>query len=252
LNACKSGPQNKNSSPAEESQSLSFETHREQEVLLLYPEKAEESPRLILTLDLPDLAGPLGVFIQSLLYKGLSPAEYKEGLISFYGNQYNKVAASSVELLESLNWEYTETLDARFLSPRLLVICQSWEYYLGGAHGMREKKYFVVDTDKIEQITLEMLLNDASSLVLKQLIEDELRKLSEIDKQAPLSSGGFFEDTVEIPQNFFLSSKDLSFHWDPYEIAPYVKGPIEVAIPYTAIRDILSASGKSIISDIGK
>jgi hypothetical protein len=57
---------------------------------------------------------------------------------------------------------------------------------------------------------------------------------------------------VRIPENFFLTVLEdvpafpnstghrlgLGFHWDPYEIAPYVYGPIEIVIPYDEIAEM--------------
>ena len=65
---------------------------------------------------------------------------------------------------------------------------------------------------------------------------------------APLSTGYYFEDSVESLENFYLTPRGIGFHWDHYEIAPYSVGPIEIVIPYEDVGELLNSQGKSLIS----
>ncbi|MDR2797145.1 MAG: RsiV family protein [Treponema sp.] len=225
-----------------------FLSHTEQEILLLYPDQEERSPRMTLNITVSDTSGSLGQLIQELLYDGLSPQAYTERLITQYGDQYFDMKSSPMlldeykdQFLGTLNWEYTETLEASAPRPQVLVISRNLEYYLGGAHGMREKRYFVIfqDTHRVQRLVLEDLIEPASRSRLEVLVAQALRSEANLEPDEPLSQGGFFEDTVEVPDNFFLTPEGLGFHWDPYEIAPYVMGSIEVLLPYEQIQDIL-------------
>jgi hypothetical protein len=74
---------------------------------------------------------------------------------------------------------------------------------------------------------------------LLQQVEAELRTLTGIGETAHLQEGGFFENTITIPENFFIVPGGLGFHWDPYEIAPYAMGPIEITIPFEKLQNVL-------------
>lgn len=193
-------------------------------------------------------SGSQGQFIQNFLYDGLSPQAYTERLITQYADQYFAMKNDPAlfdehrdQFLESLNWEYAETWEAGSPWPQVLVISRNLEYYLGGAHGMREKHYFVIlqDTHRMQALTPADLIEPDSWSRLEELVVQALRIEANLEPDEPLSQGGFFQDEVEIPDNFFLTPQGLGFHWNPYEIAPYVMGSMEVLLPYEQIQDML-------------
>lgn len=205
---------------------------------------------MTLNITVLESSGALEQFIQEFLYDGLNPQAYTERLITAYTDQYFAMKNSPLfpdeygdQFPESLNWEYTETWEAGSPWSQVLVISRNLEYYLGGAHGMREKRYFVIfqDTHKVQPAALADIIEPASWPLVEERIAQALRIEANLEPDEPLSQGGFFEDTVEIPDNFFLTSQGLGFHWDPYEIAPYVMGSIEVLLPYEQIQDLLKS-----------
>ena len=49
-------------------------------------------------------------------------------------------------------------------------------------------------------------------------------------------------------ENFFLDSDGITFHYNIYDIAPYVMGAIQIKLPYDAVRHLLNEN--TIISQI--
>ncbi|MDR2485239.1 MAG: RsiV family protein [Treponema sp.] len=241
INACKSEPP-----IAKETQQIGgFPVHAAETVIPLFSENAGHTgPRMAITVDVPDLSGPLKELVRDLLYDGMEPEAYVKELVGFYENDYlrmKEVLEEYPDMSEgSLHWGYRETISTEFPATRIMVISRTKEYYLGGAHGMGEKQYFVINTERKKRLLLEDIVKAGSRSRIQRYIEEELRIFSEIAPDAPLSVGGFFEDQAEPPANFFLTADGLGFHWDPYEIAPYVMGPIEVLIPYKRIRGMLT------------
>jgi hypothetical protein len=86
---------------------------------------------------------------------------------------------------------------------------------------------------------------------LTEKLNEELRKGRELGRNDSLRQDGFFVDQVEFTENFFLSSKGIGFHWDPYEIGPYAMGFVEVVVPYGKIGDILNSLGRSAAREAG-
>jgi hypothetical protein len=160
-----------------------------------------------------------------------------------------ETAAAYPDMPENaLNWVYTETVTGhpRGFAPgfgEFLVVSRSRDYYLGGAHGMTEKRYLVIDPARTEALTLDRIIPPQRREALGERIEAALRRRSveggivpeTTDPAGPLTRWGYFEDTLEIPDNFFLTPEGIGFHWDPYEIAPYYRGPLEIIIPYEEI-----------------
>lgn len=241
INACKREPP-----ITKETQPIgNFPIHSTETVIPLFSENAEHTgPRMTIAVDVPDLSGPLKELVRDLLYGGMEPDAYVKELVGFYENDYlqmQEVLEEYPDMSEgSLHWDYTETISTDFPVARIMVISRAKEYYLGGAHGMREKQYLVVNTEHKKRLLLEDIVKADKWSGIRRYIEEELRVFSEIAPDDPLSAGGFFEDQIEPPANFFLTAHGLGFHWDPYEIAPYVMGPIEVLIPYEKIRGMLA------------
>jgi hypothetical protein len=249
LGSCTSGPQHGASGtasgrvPPAGADLPHYETLNSEIIIPLYAENGEASPHLRFTLELLDFAGPLRSLLRELLYDGRSPETYTNALVDAFKLQY----AESKESYEAypdmpsavMDWDYTERISAAVPAPDIVVIERYKEYYTGGAHGMQTKQYFTIDTGAVIRLSIGDLIADSGRPLLRQRIEDELRILGEVEAGEPLSTGLFFMDAVEIPDNFFITKGGLGFHWDPYEIAPYVVGPIEIIIPIEQLQDIL-------------
>jgi hypothetical protein len=113
-----------------------------------------------------------------------------------------------------------------------VIVTRTLESYEGGAHGMTTTEYRVFDREKGRVIGLADIAGETERKLLKETVELTLRENYGIPEGAGFSSAGFFEDEITLPENFFLSEKGIGFHWNPYEIAPYAMGAIEVVTPY--------------------
>jgi hypothetical protein len=232
-----------------------YQLAAEERVILLYPEQKDRSPRMTLSFTLLDIsgAGAKGRFFRDVLYQGAEPGQYREKILRDYEGEYfeMRAVADPDYPQENMNWFYTEIMEGDMLSSQGAVIRRSREYYTGGAHGMREREYFVLDFAEMERLGLEDVIKSGSEPALAEAVEAALRDFSNLTGETPLSQGYYFEDTVEPSKNFFLSSRGLGFHWDPYEIAPYVVGPVEILIPWDKIAEHLTPRALSLIEGRG-
>jgi hypothetical protein len=185
---------------------------------------------------------PLEGLIENNFYEGKPPRIYGDQLISAYIAEYKSMAYTMTEHPDMpppavLNWIYTEEIQLNIPFKNLVVVSREREYYLGGAHGMREKQYAVFDIRAFRRLILRDFFKTGPAL--KSIVEEALRNYAGISQTTPLSEGGFFEDTVPVPENFFITPEGFGFHWDPYEIAPYSMGPIEIRIPFEKLQNLL-------------
>jgi hypothetical protein len=111
----------------------------------------------------------------------------------------------------------------------ILIVANRYYTYEGGAHGMYGCTYLHHDLQKNKEITLEDVFIKDYQKILTPLL---LKKSKELN--IPLLS-----DTIEPTENFLLSSKTITFVYQPYEIASYADGIIEIEIPYQEIKEIL-------------
>jgi hypothetical protein len=189
--------------------------------------------------DVP-LEGAAGRLVREAVFNGLDAETYGENLIAEQRANYREAGRSAEDGVSggSWNWEYAETVEGA-KTDEYLAVSREREYYQGGAHGMREKRYFMFDTENGARLSLDDVVRGDGRARLRALIAGRLRDHAGIGQDAPLTQGGFFSDEAEVTENFFLTPSGVGFHWDPYEIAPYVMGGIEVIIPYTELKDIL-------------
>ncbi|MDR2068407.1 MAG: RsiV family protein [Spirochaetaceae bacterium] len=251
--ACKSeGPAPVSSGPQG---LMPYQTISDKRAILLFPELKDGSPRMNFDLTLLDMDGPEPIrsLVLDVLYQGMSPGEYADSLIAFFGEQYNVEGnphgPNPDDFSATWNWEYAETFKPLAQTPRITVLYQERDYYTGGAHGMYEKNYFVFALDEAKQLHPEDLFKAGTEPALRDLIMQALWDRQGLASGAPLSSAGFFDDSVDVPQDFFLGPGGIGFQWDVYEIAPYVMGPIEIVIPYKNISGLLSPRGLSLIKE---
>jgi hypothetical protein len=217
------------------------------------PAPGYTGPRMLINISIQSVPvqGTMGKLIQDVVFDGFEAETYGENLIAEQRAQYREagqIALAEADFVpESWNWEYTETVEGVLVRPdralpgiaECLAVSKNRDYYLGGAHGMSEKLYFMFDRVNFKLISLDDVIREDAHALLQQLIAARLRDHAGIGQDAPLTLGGFFEDEVEITANFFLTSEGVAFHWDPYEIAPYVMGAIEIVLPYGELKDIL-------------
>jgi hypothetical protein len=131
---------------------------------------------------------------------------------------------------ENLARHYNESITAVDYE-KYVVIKRALDYYNGGAHGMTETVYAVFDRDAARFVTLADVAGKARLPGLREAVAGELRKRFELREDEPLTAAGFFKDEFELTGNFFLGEEGIGFHWDPYELAPYSFGAIEVVVP---------------------
>ena len=235
--------------------------------ILLTPENPGNSPEMELSMSLYQVKYPakLADFVYQTLYSSPDLDSYKDRIIKEQRDYYRRSLSylkdvdsenlrifdsEGVEItdLETPNWHYIEKIAP--ISPRYsgIVIQRTKEVYTGGAHGLFTKRYFVLDLDAQKQVKIDDLIDDYQGDKVRELIYDELRKYSKLDKGKPLSSGIYLTDEPELSFNFYVNEEGLGLYWDPYEIAPYSEGSIEIMLPWKKIRPLMLSSGMELLA----
>jgi hypothetical protein len=245
-------PASEKRGPAVENEFPVFDTINAKKFIYLYEDEQESSPYLNISLSYLNITGffALQKNFQNAFYQGFRPAEYIDDFIAARTEEYReqKDSADSADRnRESLNWQYRETISLYAGSSKVLVVSQDKESYTGGAHGMTERNYYVFNLADGKRLSLEDILEKGAMSALQKLAEEELRKALNIGQRIPLTEEGFFNDTLDTVYDFYINSQGLGIQWDPYEIAPYVMGPLEVVIPTYLVESLLNPLGRSLI-----
>jgi hypothetical protein len=229
------------------------------ENVIPFDRKDIESARFEMRLALSEPANAdsdIGDLIRELLYEGQSAVNYGKTIAVEHEKSYAKLRTEWIPQggarMDSFNWYYMEKVESRTVSVKdlmpgrenLLVLTKTTESYFGGAHGNTSTACFVIDPAAVKRLTLDDIFNSREEL--RFALEAELRRQYQLPEGAPLSSVGFFENSIELPENFFPEKEEASgdspsmhFFWNVYEIAPYVMGTIEVSLPLKNLSALL-------------
>jgi hypothetical protein len=174
-----------------------------------------------------------------------SSAGYKEGFVKS-STQY--LADYKVNLpvpgddttvpLETYNYASTQTIYVRYNDNGFVVFEQASYEYSGGAHGNYGSTFYCFDAQGRKQLRLSDVLT-ADSATLQPIVEQQFRKQYRI-KEGSLK-GVLFEEHLALNDNFYLTDKGIGFLYNPYEVASYAQGQINVFVPFSAVKPYLTA-----------
>lgn len=131
----------------------------------------------------------------------------------------------------------------------LLVYRIDYNEYTGGAHGVYMTSYLNLKLDTLTPIRLDDLFVPNYKDALTDLLWNQLMADNQVTTHEELENMGYTSTGELTPtENFFLDSDGITFHYNIYDIAPYVMGAIQIKLPYDAVRHLLNEN--TIISQI--
>lgn len=185
-------------------------------------------------------------------YSSLSSAEaaqkYKDNYIKEYRKDlepsYMKDVAASESIEDIGSWySYYHRLQGKveYYKSSLLVYCVFREEFTGGAHGTYSSKYYNINLNSMNPIRLEDIFVDEYKEMLTDLLWNQLMIDNNVESRKDLEEMGYaiFGD-LEPSENFFINDKGITFHYNIYEIAPYVMGNTQICLPYEIMEHLLN------------
>jgi hypothetical protein len=193
--------------------------------------------------------GALQTLVRQFLYDGQASDEYAHLIFRTWKRSYSETVAENPDYAR--DWGYEEKQKVA-LAGSYAVITRDIFTYEGGAHPNHAEDHFVISLDPPRQLRLSGLITGTGMSRLNTLVDRELRRVSEemtgepLPAGKPLSNGIFFNDVIPLTEDFYPDARGLTFQWDPYEIAPYVAGGIEILITWQELAAFLSPEGKNL------
>lgn len=137
-------------------------------------------------------------------------------------------------------YKYVIETDTQRGKDDCLVYIINLDMYEGGAHGIRQQLVMNFDEKTGQQITYDDLFVQGYSYRLRELLLEELKKQTDTNTLDELHEKDYLL-TMDIyaPQNFILGDDEITFIYNPYEIAPYERGNTELTLSYSTLKEIL-------------
>lgn len=146
--------------------------------------------------------------------------------------------------LEVGSWmEYTMSVRDSFQvshSGKLLTVLVMEDNYEGGAHPSSNLTVLNLDLEYRTVLTLEDIFIEGFYEDLRDRIQERLMKDYKASDMDELEEMGIATlGPVEPTENFILSDESVTFIYNPYDIAPYSEGHIEVRLALSDLADLL-------------
>lgn len=131
------------------------------------------------------------------------------------------------------DYTYEEGYQITLLNEQYLSILAQGYEYAGGAHGMPFRTPLIFDLKTGEQVKGKSLF----AVSKEQFGEIKLEAYKELIEQG--EEGTYWEDalslveeSIDFDSGYYLTENGVAFYYDPYALAPYVTGFVEVTVPY--------------------
>ncbi len=127
-------------------------------------------------------------------------------------------------------WELQTECDTVFASPTVLTIRQQTYAFTGGAHPNTYTGYISFDRKTGHALRVTDMVSDTVAF-LRQ-VEKAFRQKKGLTPHQNLEAEGYFlrDGRFFLPDNIAIGRTGLICYYNPYEIASYAEGPIEVIV----------------------
>lgn len=149
-----------------------------------------------------------------------------------YKDESKKMAGEEASAF--LNYELGHSVAIRYNKNGLLIFESLYYAYEGGAHGNYSTTMLCYDVTSRKEIRLKDIIN-ADSAVLQPILEKNLRLQMGLKPGTALSAV-LFEEHLALTGNFYFTEKGIGFVYNPYEIASYAQGTINIFVPFTDLQ----------------
>lgn len=132
--------------------------------------------------------------------------------------------------------------DIETLSQSVMSYAVTTSIYLpGAAHGMYGTRYLNYDLDNGSLVTVETLFTPEGIAALPEIIRDTAVKMQSTIGKTDITSLPAFG-------NFYLTPDgNIVFAYQPYEVASYAQGEIQIPIPAYSVSEYLSEDGTALL-----
>lgn len=138
-------------------------------------------------------------------------------------------------------WYLEQSVSASLDAPKIITLASGNSSYMGGAHPNSYLLYYNISKETGDTISLSNIFTQGFEKKLNELVDASFRKANNLKPDDNLSEkGGLFENKIAFNYNFNINKDgSITFYYNPYEIASYAQGPIEITLTKEEIAPLL-------------
>ncbi len=128
-------------------------------------------------------------------------------------------------------YRYVVTTEALDGPDNIINYLINLDYYEGGAHGITQQLTMNFDRKTGRQVSLADIFGaDYETSLTERLLQALLDKTGDRNVEALHQRGYLYSMDMFVPGNYIIGDDKVTFIFNPYEIAPYSEGRIELDI----------------------
>ncbi len=159
-------------------------------------------------------------------------SDYKKSILEELKEQGNDSTSYT------MNYEQNTTQSVKYNGNGYVVVDLFDYEYTGGAHGNYGDVLYCFDVQNKKQLTLKDIVK-VDDRTLQKLLESNFKKQYKV-KQGEQLNTYLFENYLKPGDKFYFTENGLVFLYNPYEVASYAQGTIEVFISFGQLKPYIN------------
>ena len=184
------------------------------------------------------------IIVKGFFGNSFLPASPKKMVTDFEKEYYHNYKETNLDEYKeiggaSFSWASMNTMSVLFNSNYLLCVEYQKYAYTGGAHGMTNISYDIVNLKSGKVLDYnDIFINHADS-ALTVLLTNKMLDKYKTKEEAKLSEVGFFVDQITPNRNVYVTGNGIGFKYAAYEVAPYAYGLPEVFLSFDEVKELI-------------
>jgi len=184
------------------------------------------------------------IIVKGFFGDNFAPASPKKMVIDFEKEYYNNYKETNLDEYKeiggaSFSWASMKTMSVLFNSNYLLCVEYQKYAYTGGAHGMTNVSYDIIDLKQGNVLTYNDIFVEGADSALTALLTNKMLNKYKTKKEAKLNQVGFFVDQITPNRNVYVTGNGIGFKYAAYEVAPYAYGLPEVFLSFDEVKELI-------------
>lgn len=174
-------------------------------------------------------------------YGDSTPVSIQAAADSFI-TSYKQTKKDFPDMPGSWAWEYN--MKIYYETPKILCLVSDAYMFTGGAHPNSFSGYYNINKETGDTLSLKDLLAPGFETKLNQLIDKKYREMKGLKPGDNLAEkGDLFDNKIGFNYNVAVTKEGgLEFYYNPYEIAPYAVGPIQITLTKAELGELIGAN----------
>jgi len=147
----------------------------------------------------------------------------------------------------TFNYSSDRYIRINYNSNDLLVLEDFMSDYSGGAHGNYASSFLNIDLKAQKVLSLNDIITASDTARLIPILQKQAAAHFRL-KTGETLQDYLFESKVPLTGNFYITHTGITFLYNPYEIAAYAVGQVNIFVPYSSIRDLLTPTFRTRLS----